>query len=637
MENQLKQLLSDPEFYKLLTDRNLEVLAQSNEVSDITTGELYQDLIKSHGLSKNDISLTWNADDIPVFKSSQYSIWPVQCLINELPPHLRSSNILLTGLWFGKPKPKMNTFLEAFVNECKYLEVKGFCFGSESIKRRVFALICSSDSPARAMLRNCKQFNGKHGCDWCEHEGVTVVKNGGPPTRYYPQRGSPPLRTSENQAKYAIRAEQLKEAVKGVKGPSIVDLLPTFDMVNGFTPEYMHSVCQGVMRRLFDLWFDAANHNEDFYLGKKAVEVDNRLTSISPPSEITRAPRSIKERKFWKASEWRAFMLYGLVVLKGLLPRVYLQHFFLFVYGVYNLLGDKITNGMLKNSKTCLVKFVFDMERLYGLTSCTFNVHQLTHLADGVKKCGPLWATSAFAFEANNHMLLKMFSGTQYVPQQICNSFILSQKVSVIERNCFKGDTNPQVKHLFKKLANRNLRIKKQHFLTNNVYGLGNGKPVFLTGRQTISVASMIDKDILNRSAIVYNRFIINHVLYTSQTYNRSRRHCDFFVRVSEASVKYGKIVGLYSIKPDCQCTNTDMQSCQCQVHHIVIVKELVGTAGSLFSNNECGASSHFLSEYTETEQTVAIKPEQLHIKCIALKGRNGNFVCEMPCRFHGD
>ena len=150
MENQLKQLLSDPEFYKLLTDRNLEVLAQSNEVSDITTGELYQDLIKSHGLSKNDISLTWNADGIPVFKSSQYSIWPVQCLINELPPHLRSSNILLTGLWFGKTKPKMNTFLEAFVNECKYLEVKGFCFGSESIKRRVFALICSSDSPARA-------------------------------------------------------------------------------------------------------------------------------------------------------------------------------------------------------------------------------------------------------------------------------------------------------------------------------------------------------------------------------------------------------------------------------------------------------------------------------------------------------
>ena len=85
-----------------------------------------------------------------------------------------------------------------------------------------------------------------------------------------------------------------------------------------------------------------------FYLGKKAVEVDNRLTSISPPSEITRAPRSIKERKFWKASEWRAFMLYGLVVLKGLLPRVYLQHFFLFVYVCTISLATKLPMACLK-------------------------------------------------------------------------------------------------------------------------------------------------------------------------------------------------------------------------------------------------------------------------------------------------
>ena len=56
------------------------------------------------------------------------------------------------------------------------------------------------DSPARAMLRNCKQFNGKSGCDWCEHEGVPVVHNRGPPTRYYPQHGGAPARTSVSQS-----------------------------------------------------------------------------------------------------------------------------------------------------------------------------------------------------------------------------------------------------------------------------------------------------------------------------------------------------------------------------------------------------------------------------------------------------
>jgi hypothetical protein len=349
--------------------------------------------------------------------------------------------------------------------------------------------------------------------------------------------------------------------VKGVKGLTVVDVLPTFDTVNGFTPEYMHSVCQGVVRQLSNHWFDSANHAEDFYLGRKANKVDERLAAISPPSEITRAPRSVKERKFWKASEWQAFLLYGLVILKGLLPHVYLQHFFLLVHGVYTLLGDKITSDNLLHAKACLIKFVTDMESLYGLTACTFNVHQLTHLADGVRYCGPLWATSAFTFEANNHMLLKMFSGTQYVPQQICDTFILSRKLPVIGRECIKDDANPRVKQLFMKLSKENIPIKRQHILEKNVSGLGNGKPVYLTASQT----------------------------------------------------------------------------CQCQVHNVVILKELQCETGSLFSNTECGISSHFLKEYTETPQTIAIKPEQLQTKCIHLTLGNRDFVCEMPCRFHGD
>ena len=633
LENQLKQLISDPELYKILTNRNLEVLSQSSEISDITTGKLYRNLINKHGMSSNDISLTWNADGIPVFKSSQYSIWPIQCMVNELPPHLRPSNILLTGLWFGRTKPKMNTFLEAFVRECKQLEENGLCLSGESIPRRVFVLICSSDSPARAMLKNCKQFNGKCGCDWCEHEGVPVVHNRGPPTRYYSQRGTPSLRTSHNQAQYAIRAESLNEPVKGVKGLSVVDVLPTFDTVNGFTPEYMHSVCQGVGRQLSNHWFDSANHAEDFYLGRKANKVDERLAAISPPSEITRAPRSVKEQKFWKASEWQAFLLYGLVILKGLLPHVYLQHFF----RVYTLLGDKITSDNLLHAKACLIKFVTDMESLYGLTACTFNVHQLTHLADGVRYCGPLWATSAFTFEANNHMLLKMFSGTQYVPQQICDTFILSRKLPVIGRECIKDDANPRVKQLFMKLSKENIPIKRQHILEKNVSGLGNGKPVYLTASQTVSFAAMMDKDVSNRSAILYNRFVVNHVLYTAQSYNRSHRHHNYFVRIASPETKYGIIVGLYSIKPDCQCSSADLQTCQCQVHNVVILKELQCETGSLFSNTECGISSHFLKEYTETPQTIAIKPEQLQTKCIHLTLGNRDFVCEMPCRFHGD
>lgn len=179
--------------------------------------------------------------------------------------------------------------------------------------------------------------------------------------------------------------------------------------------------------------------------------------------------------------------------------------------------------------------------------------------------------------------------------------------------------------------------IQRQHTLTSNVSGLGNGKSTYLTASQTISLASMIGKDVLNRSAIIYKRFIVNHMLYTSESYNRSHRHCDFFARVSHPTIKFGIVVALFSVKPECQCSDADMQDCQCQVFHIVILRRLHCDTGFLFSNRECNVWSHFLKEYHETQDIKVIKPEQLQAKCIPLKLGSRYFLCEMPCRFHGD
>ncbi|XP_058851640.1 uncharacterized protein LOC131699232 [Acipenser ruthenus] len=39
--------------------------------------------------TESDISLLWNCDGVPAFKSSAYSLWPIRCVINELPPTIR--------------------------------------------------------------------------------------------------------------------------------------------------------------------------------------------------------------------------------------------------------------------------------------------------------------------------------------------------------------------------------------------------------------------------------------------------------------------------------------------------------------------------------------------------------------------
>lgn len=214
LQKQVETLLSNVTLYKHLSNRNLEVNQRSTTVTDVTTSKLYKELITKHGFSSNDISLTWNTDGIPVFNSSNFSIWPLQASVNELPPHFRYKNILLLDLWFGG-KPDMNVFLVPFVEECKSLENEGFVFGNEIIPRQVFALLLSADSPAWGIVQNVKWFNGEFGCDWCELAGVPVSTGNEPPVRYYPHRSPVVMRSARKEAAYALQAT-LEKPIKGV-------------------------------------------------------------------------------------------------------------------------------------------------------------------------------------------------------------------------------------------------------------------------------------------------------------------------------------------------------------------------------------------------------------------------------------
>lgn len=233
---------------------------------------------------------------------------------------LRGKHILLNGLWFGNKKPPaMNTFLKPFIDECKHLEDHEFTIQHDLQPKKVFAMVLSADSPARAIVSNCKQFNGQHGCDWCKFPGETM-NNGGPPTRYYPYRGPPTMRTATKQVKYAIKSVDKNGKVKGVKGPSVISILPTFDPVRGIAVDFMHCVCLGVMRQFVHLWMDSKQHEKPYYIGRRELEINERLKTINVPSKISRAPWSFTERSYWKASEWRTFILYSLVILHGILP-----------------------------------------------------------------------------------------------------------------------------------------------------------------------------------------------------------------------------------------------------------------------------------------------------------------------------
>ena len=58
----------------------------------------------------------------------------------------------------------------------------------------------------------------------------------------------------------------------------------------------MHGVCGGVMKMLLSLKLMKGS----WYIGSRQHEVDEWLLMISPPSEVSKGIRSLKERNYWK-------------------------------------------------------------------------------------------------------------------------------------------------------------------------------------------------------------------------------------------------------------------------------------------------------------------------------------------------
>lgn len=81
------------------------------------------------GILSNPVNISLLCTDgVPVFKSSNFSMWPLYFVINELPYALRMKmqNVIFAGLWFGScSKARYETFLRPFWNILKKLETDG--------------------------------------------------------------------------------------------------------------------------------------------------------------------------------------------------------------------------------------------------------------------------------------------------------------------------------------------------------------------------------------------------------------------------------------------------------------------------------------------------------------------------------
>ena len=349
-----------------------------------------------------------DTDGVPVFRSSNFQLWPLYLVINELEPPKRflNENIIFAGLWYGQRKPLMWLFLKPTFESLLKLE-HGIDFKTDDNKTvtiKGILLSCTSYLPAKCLLCGSMQYNGHNGCWKCLQRGETFSGNDGQRgTWAYPFSDSDPTgpaRTHDQVLDNAKQAMNSKTDVNGVKHWTWFHKLNYFDLVKGVGIDYMHGICLGVVKLLICIWFFAEFKTAKFSIHNYVGIIDRRISEIKPIVDISRVPRSIaKDLKHWKASEFRSFLLYyGTPLLADILPQKQLQHFTLLVHATAVFLSDSITATQIDQVEQMLIEFCKQFPIIYGGQFMFYNVHQLLHLAQSVRDLGPLWAQSCFPF-----------------------------------------------------------------------------------------------------------------------------------------------------------------------------------------------------------------------------------------------
>lgn len=626
---QLKMMLRDNSLCEVLATRLLEINRSSIEevtvMKDITDGLLYREMRTRLQCTPDDLTITFSTDGGARFKSSNTSIWPIQFVVNELPPDLRWSNVILTGLWYGKSHPNMRIFIDAFVQEMIPLSITPIKWSSGNAEHnsRLFSICACVDSPARALIMNTTQFNGRYGCSWCLHPGITM--EGTSQLRYTVLEHNVENRTAaglENDMREAFQQHQI---VRGVKGPSPLVNLPGFDVVWGLSPEYMHSVFLGVVNQITEIWFSEVDL--PCYIGSPSNRrnIDNRLLKIKTPHIITRLPRSIDSRKLWKANEWRNWLLYySFPCLLGILPDRFLHHWNLLIEAVYLTMKDEISRADINKMESLFVEFVVRTEQLYGKSEMTSNVHQLLHHAKAVKMLGPAWSRSAFVFEGNMRTLLQNINAARGVVMQIMNRYMF-KKILQSYVNGAMDNIKEEVCMAIKGL-NEYSHVKnctEIHTCKATMYMMGKARG---TARQLSNAEKVACENMEN--VCVYDRMLIKnmriHSMYHSKIYSKPEKMDNTVVRSSDG--KYLRILKFI--------TYTDVNNV---VRGLIlggaIVQELIisGTAANVLCHiHKC--------DYPPTDHNVQfICADDIHRICVIVNHPATKYVCDIPNVFERD
>ena len=274
---------------------------EPGEIEDVFDGEVISDMIKKYleldgetqeekyGELDTDIFIAFTCDGVSVHKGlgarqskTQYSCFPLEVIILNLPPIIRTQNryVFSLGVIPGPREPKhLDSFCWPFYLEC--------CRGIQGIRtyntieRNFFPLHffvphAFGDLIAVIKMKCTRGVGAKKPCHQCHVEGIRDETGTGQKARTYSVPLTVPgakenryekeilhnLRTREDYLRAYYRLDNAKSEAQrkkirqetGINQASIWSLLPYFDMGRAIPGGYMHAICINLMRALITLW-----------------------------------------------------------------------------------------------------------------------------------------------------------------------------------------------------------------------------------------------------------------------------------------------------------------------------------------------------------------------------------------------